>query len=280
MKLKAYLERSARSVDKALGRYLPSEKEEPRAIHRAMRYSVFSGGKRIRPILAIEAARTCRALRRAQGTGRPKDAMVAACAIELIHTYSLIHDDLPSMDNDDYRRGKPTCHRMFGEANAILAGDALLTLAFNIIATGMSPERGAGCARELSEAAGTRGMVGGQAIDIEWRDDDVGAKTLNTIHMLKTAKLFEVSTKLGAVSAGAGRKAASAMASFGASVGMAFQMVDDIIDGDGYAKLYGEEKARRDCESVVLEAKAALAVFGRKAQRLKDIADYLAERRK
>jgi len=272
MKLKEYLEHSAGAVDKALNTFLPKEKEEPTTIHKAMRYSVFSGGKRVRPILAVEAARTC--------CGKPKDAMVAACAIELIHTYSLIHDDLPSMDDDDYRRGKPTCHRVFGEANAILAGDALLTLAFNIIAARMDPKRGAAVARELSEAAGTRGMVGGQAIDLEWQGDDVDTKTLNNIHMLKTAKLFEVSTKLGAVSAGAGRKAAAAMAAFGASVGMAFQMVDDIIDGDGYAKLYGEEKARRDCESLVLEAKAALAVFGRKAQRLKDIADYIEERRK
>ena len=272
MKLKEYLEHSAGAVDKALNAFLPKEKEEPTTIHKAMRYSVFSGGKRVRPILAVEAARTC--------CGKPKDAMVAACAIELIHTYSLIHDDLPSMDDDDYRRGKPTCHRVFGEANAILAGDALLTLAFNIIAARMDPKRGAAVARELSEAAGTRGMVGGQAIDLEWQGDDVDTKTLNNIHMLKTAKLFEVSTKLGAVSAGAGRRAAAAMAAFGASVGMAFQMVDDIIDGDGYAKLYGEEKARRDCESLVLEAKAALAVFGRKAQRLKDIADYIEERRK
>ena len=184
------------------------------------------------------------------------------------------------MDNDDYRRGKPTCHRMFGEANAILAGDALLTLAFNIIACGTDPGRGAAVARELSEAAGSRGMVGGQAIDIEWQGDDVGARTLATIHMLKTAKLFEASAGLGALAAGAEKKKAQAMASYGASVGLAFQIVDDIIDNDGYSKLYGAEKARRDCESLVLEAKAAIATFGKKADRLKEIADHIAARRK
>lgn len=271
MDLQHYLQHQKALIDRALDRYLPSEKTEPKTIHKAMRYSVFSGGKRIRPILAIEAAKACGA--------SPNDAMVASCALEFVHTHSLIYDDLPSMDNDDYRRGKPTCHRMFGEANAILAGDALLTLAFNIVATGMDPKRGAAVARELSEAIGTRGLIGGQAIDLEWQGDEVDGKTLGTINMLKTAKLFEASTRIGAIAAGSCRKHERALAAYGMSVGMAFQMVDDIIDGDGYVKVYGAEKARRDCEATTLEAKAALAVFGRRAGRLKEIADLIEERR-
>ncbi|MBI5144342.1 MAG: polyprenyl synthetase family protein, partial [Candidatus Omnitrophica bacterium] len=198
MNIKYYLKNLKDRIDKSLDEYLPSEKAYPKAIHWAMRYSVFSGGKRMRPILAIESCKVCK--------GRLKDVLPAACAIELIHTYSLIHDDLPAMDDDDYRRGRPTSHKVFGEANAILAGDALLALAFNIIAKEANGRRGLEVIRELSEAIGTRGMVGGQIVDLEFKNKKLDKKTLNYINRFKTSRLFEASTKIGAIAAQSSKK--------------------------------------------------------------------------
>ncbi len=203
-------------IDKKLAAYLPSEKREPRVLHAAMRYGVFPGGKRIRPAILIEAAAAC--------GGKQIDAVPAACAVELIHTYSLIHDDLPSMDDDDYRRGALSCHKKFGEAIAILAGDALLTLAFEIISKEYNPEVSAAMIKELAAAIGSKGMVAGQALDI------TSYKDKRKVNSLKTAKLFEASAALGAISANASAARIMAMRRFGASFGMEFQAADDIAD--------------------------------------------------
>ena len=249
------------NIERALRACLPSEKKEPKTLHGAMRYSVLSGGKRIRPTIVIEACRAC--------GGSARDVMPMACAIEIVHTYSLIHDDLPAMDDDDYRRGKSSCHRAFGEAAAILAGDALLTLAFNIIARISCPETAARASLELSEAIGAGGMVGGQALDLE------SGHEIGRINELKTAKLFEVSAKLGAIAAGAGRKETDAMARYGLYFGRAFQVADDITDGAGYLKASGAPRAKRDVLRMIKESKKNLAVFGIKANGLRRIADGL-----
>lgn len=265
MRLKRYLAYLRDSVDKSLKEYLPPGKRKPQDLHKAMRYSVFSGGKRIRPILTIESCIAC--------GGSLKGAMPIACAIELIHTYSLIHDDLPAMDDDDYRRGKPTCHKVFGEANAILAGDALLSLAFGIISKWARPELCARLTGELSDAIGPRGMVGGQALDMEFSKEN--APELNRINTLKTARLFEISTKLGAIAALSPARYAKAMARFGRDFGMAFQIADDIHDNGPYIKVFGPGKARKSYENLMKRATGALKVFGRKAGRLKEIANNI-----
>ena len=253
-------------IDRKLDEYLPKESEEPKCLHKALRYSVFSGGKRLRPILAIESAKAC--------GGHLKDVMPAACAIELVHTYSLIHDDLPSMDDDDYRRGKKACHVVFGEANAILAGDALLTLAFNIIAEGLEPKTGMKVIKELSAAVGSQGMVGGQALDLETNRK----KDLVKVNRLKTAKLFKASAKIGAITAHAGEKKTNALASYGVNLGMAFQIADDIIDRGDYAKIFGMEKARSDLRNLIKKAKDHLKVFGRPETVLLEMADRILDR--
>lgn len=243
-----------------LEKYLPAGGD---IIKKAMRYSVLSGGKHIRPLIMIEACTLCK--------GSVKDAMPVACAIEFIHTYSLIHDDLPSMDNDDFRRGKPTCHKIFGEANAILAGDALLTLAFNIIAKYAKPKIGLNIIKEVSEAIGVDGMVGGQALDIEFekakkKDKDI----LKKINLLKTAKLFEVSAKSGALIAGAGSREVKALQGFGLYFGLSFQAADDHLDG--------ESKTRKEAFSLIEKAKKELKIFGKRAEILRTIADYVVKR--
>jgi geranylgeranyl diphosphate synthase type II len=266
MDIKKHLKGRRAVIDKALRGFLPGSDKKPKVLHRAMRYSVFSGGKRIRPIIVLEAALAC--------GGAARAAIPAACAVELIHAYSLVHDDLPAMDDDDIRRGKPTSHKAFGEANAILSGDGLLTLAFNIIARHSGPAAAVEAA-ELSEAIGTHGMVGGQAVDIELHDKKKSAKKLEYINCLKTAKLFEASAKLGAIAAGAGAVKVKAMAAYGVRLGAAFQIVDDIMDDDGYAELFGDEKARRDASDLIDKAKAALKPFGSKAKTLSAIADHV-----
>jgi geranylgeranyl diphosphate synthase type II len=264
-------------IDKALDGYLPKISEGPRIIRKAMRYGVFPGGKRIRPIIVLEACRACgrkgsgAALRRAAKTGdrrKNKDALAAACALELVHAYSLIHDDLPSMDDDDFRRGKPSCHKKFGEANAILAGDALLTLAFNILAEGLEPKAAVRAIRELSEAAGARGMVGGQALDIAKH------KNRATVNRLKTAKLFEAAAKIGAISAGASEKEIRAMAGYGINLGITFQLADDLADKEGPG-ISGASSARCEAGRSIRKARDALKMFGPAADRLRKIADLI-----
>lgn len=252
-------------IDKSLDKFLPKASGEPKALHAAMRHSVFSGGKRIRPIVVVESCVAC--------GGRASDAMPAASAIELIHTYSLIHDDLPSMDDDDYRRGKPSCHKAFGEANAILAGDALLTLAFNIVAKNYKPAVCASIVKELSQAIGAKGMVAGQALDIEMSGRKKDKRTKTLINRLKTAKLFEVSAKIGAIAGSANAKKALSMAKYGAYLGEAFQITDDIIDGESGFSV-------KDAAAAITRSKKALKAFGEPAKKLKEIADLILTRTK
>ena len=242
MRLPAFFEEDRQAVEQALERLLPPETTPPPSIHRAMRYSVFAGGKRVRPILCMEAARIFSA--------DVQPATHAGCALEFIHTYSLIHDDLPALDNDDLRRGKPTCHKQFGEAAAILAGDALLTLAFQTLAeTPLAAERRVAALQEVSRAAGTvRGMVGGQVADLEAEGKAVQPEMLEYIHRSKTAALIRASVVTGP-SAAARRKWTWSGCDASANVGWAFQVVDDILDVEessaALGKTAGKDQRKR-----------------------------------
>jgi geranylgeranyl diphosphate synthase, type II len=292
MNLPDFFEQDRVAVDAALDRLLPAETTEPRSIHTAMRYSVFAGGKRIRPILCLETARIF--------LEDVAPAMHAGCAIEFIHTYSLIHDDLPALDNDDLRRGKPTSHKQFGEATAILAGDALLTLAFQVIGQSAgSPERVVAILDEVSSAAGTvNGMVGGQVADLESEGQAVAAPTLEYIHRSKTAALIRASVTTGAISAGAGLNDVARLRRFGETIGWAFQVTDDILDVEEssaalgktagkdiaqqkatYPAVYGLEKSHEIAADLSKKAIAELDAFGERAARLRALAEFLVSRR-
>jgi geranylgeranyl diphosphate synthase type II len=292
MKLPAFFEEDRQAVEQALERLLPAETTPPPSIHRAMRYSVFAGGKRVRPILCMEAARIFSA--------HVEPAITAGCALEFIHTYSLIHDDLPALDNDDLRRGKPTCHKQFGEAAAILAGDALLTLAFQTLAeTPLAAERRVDAMQEVSRAAGTvHGMVGGQVADLEAEGKPVQPEMLEYIHRSKTAALIRASVVTGAICGGAGAADVERLRCFGESIGWAFQVVDDILDVEEssaalgktagkdqaqkkatYPALYGLEKSREFAGELVGKAIAELAPYAERAARLRQLAEFLAARR-
>ena len=296
MNLPDFFEQDRLAVDAALDRLLPAQTTEPISIHTAMRYSVFAGGKRIRPILCLEAARIFEP--DIQPDASP--AMHAACAIEFIHTYSLIHDDLPALDNDDLRRGKPTCHKKFGEATAILAGDGLLTLAFQII--GESPtsaERTLAALQEVSSAAGTvKGMVGGQVADLESEGKRVEPQTLEYIHRSKTAALIRASVSTGAISAGAGIADVARLRKFGETIGWAFQVTDDILDVEEssaalgktagkdiaqqkatYPAVFGVAQSHEIAAKLANDAIAQLDSFGERASRLRALAEFLVHRR-
>ena len=279
-------------VDSELDRLVPSETAAPETIHRAMRYSLFAGGKRIRPILCLEAARAV--------SGSFSAALPAACALEMVHTYSLIHDDLPALDNDDYRRGKLTNHKVFGDAMAILAGDALLTTAFQVLAEiDAPPDRKVRMIAELAAAAGTLGgMIGGQVADLEGEGKPPDAQLLETIHRAKTGALLRASLRLGAIFAGAAEPEYEALSCYGEHVGLAFQIVDDILDVEESSEALGKtagkdaqqqkitfpavyglehsrEMAARECE----RAHAVLAPFGERALRLHELADLIVRRK-
>ena len=257
-------------IEKELRRLLRVHQARPLSIHKAIQYAAFTGGKRFRPVLALSACEAC--------GGKPKDAILGALAIELIHTYSLVHDDLPALDNDDMRRGKPTCHKKFGEANAILAGDALLTLAFEWI-SGITPaDRAVRILREIATAAGTRGMIGGQVADLE---SPAQKKTLaqhDFISRYKTGALIRVSVVAGAIAAGANRRALKAMTQYGECLGLAFQVVDDILDKDGYCKVMSVKAATVKAVRLIERAKKEVRMFGCKAQPLVFLADFLRSR--
>jgi len=292
MKLPAFFEEDRLSVDAALERLLPADSVPPSSIHTAMRYSVFAGGKRIRPILCFETARIFK--------GDVSAAHYPACAIEFIHTYSLIHDDLPALDNDDLRRGKPTCHKKFGEAIAILAGDALLTLAFESIgATPVPAERRVAILTEVATSAGTvNGMVGGQVADIEAEGKRVEPQMLEYIHRSKTAALIRASITAGALCAGASDNDVARLRRFGETIGWAFQVTDDILDVEEssaalgktagkdiaqekatYPAVYGLERSHAIANDLATKAIAELAPFGERALRLREIAEFLVLRR-
>lgn len=292
--LAAYLAERRRLVDAALDRVLPPEDAPPPTIHRAMRYSVLAGGKRLRPILVIAGAEAV--------GGTAELVLPTACALELIHTYSLIHDDLPAMDDDDFRRGRPTNHKVFGEAIAILAGDALLTLAFRLMAENAArvaePRLICQVVAEVATAAGTEGMVGGQVIDIESEGRTVAPATLDEIHTRKTAALIRAALRAGALLAGADAAALAAIGAAGERLGLAFQIVDDILDVEGnleelgktagsderkrkatYPALHGLDASRRRARMLIEEAKAALLPLGPPAEPIRALADFIFERR-
>jgi len=292
MKLSAFFEEDRVAVDAALERLLPAEATPPASIHMAMRYSVFAGGKRMRPILCIESARIF--------DSEVTPAFHPACAIEFIHTYSLIHDDLPALDNDDLRRGKPTCHKKFGEAIAILAGDGLLTLAFETIgATPVAAERRAAILTEVAAAAGTiNGMVGGQVADIEAEGKRVDPQMLEYIHRSKTAALIRAAITAGALCAGAGSDDVARLRRFGETIGWAFQVTDDILDVEEssaalgktagkdiaqqkatYPAVYGLDRSHEIAKELATKAIAELAPYAERAARLREIAEYLVLRR-
>ncbi|NMC96733.1 MAG: polyprenyl synthetase family protein, partial [Deltaproteobacteria bacterium] len=235
MFLKAYLEDRQNIVEEALQRYLP-EDGFPSDIYKAVHYSVFNGGKRIRPILCLAAAEAV--------GGDLVPAIPVACALELIHSYSLIHDDLPSMDNDDFRRGKPTCHKVFGENMAILAGDALLTEAFVLLSRAekvmLSAERRLAIIQEIANAAGINGMVGGQALDVISEKTGADETILQDIHRRKTGALIVAAVKSGAVMFNAGKDKIQALTEYGMHVGLAFQIADDILNVEGDSRLMGK----------------------------------------
>ncbi len=290
--LKAYLSERREAVDAALERFLPSVSARPQRLHEAMRYSVFSGGKRLRPILALTAYEL---------TGGEGDAVLApACATELIHTYSLIHDDLPAMDDDDTRRGRPTCHKAFDEATAILAGDALLPLAFEIVAREerLTPERRLAVVAELAAANGLAGMVGGQVADMEGEGTAVTVEAVEFIHLNKTARPLRAAVLVGALAAGAPSDVVAALSTFGERMGLAFQIADDLLDVTGteeemgkavgkdegrgkltYPAAVGVSGATARAKELTEEALAALDVFGDRAWALREIARFVVERR-
>ncbi|MFH1024463.1 MAG: farnesyl diphosphate synthase [Planctomycetota bacterium] len=284
-------EKNRRCVEAALRRFLARPPECPSLLHRAMTYSVRAGGKRLRPVLALLATEAC--------GGRTRDVLPAACAIELIHTYSLIHDDLPAMDDDDFRRGRPSNHKMFGEGMAILAGDGLLTVAFELVAR-RTPRKAVvpALVAEIAAAAGWAGMVGGQAVDLLSEGKRPEHGTLKYIHRHKTAALLRASVMVGGIAAGASPKVLRALASYGEHVGIAFQMADDILDICGSTKelgktagkdaaarkmtwpaLVGLDRTRTQAARHARIAREAVSGFGEKGRALAGIADFIVSRR-
>jgi geranylgeranyl diphosphate synthase type II len=292
--IRAYLEEKKRLIDAALTKTLPLETGYPSTLCKAIRYSVLNGGKRIRPILALAAFDA--------SEGQGEAIFPFACALELIHTYSLIHDDLPAMDDDDFRRGKPTVHRVFGEAVAILAGDALLSEAFRIMSRAAVEHRtdpvvAVGILHEISMTTGLHGLVGGQAVDLESEGRDVDLPTLEYIHTHKTGALILTALRTGAKVGGASPEKLEAVTRYGERVGLAFQIVDDVLDIVGessalgkpvgsdearrkatYPRIVGFEESKRLAENLVEEAIANLKPLGERGEALEGIARYLIER--
>jgi geranylgeranyl diphosphate synthase type II len=302
--LHSYFRTRGKMVDQAINQLMDTTKSQPEIIHESMRYSVFAGGKRLRPILVLAGAEICGA--------KPAIALPTAAAMELIHTYSLVHDDLPAMDDDDLRRGRPTNHKVYGEAIAVLAGDALLTKAFELVGRnakirGVSPKAIPEIVALIAHGAGTFGMIGGQVMDIEmdggkWKKRGSAKnpvhldQILRSIHKHKTAALIRTSLQAGALLAGATSSEFSRLGEYGEKIGLAFQIADDVLDVTAdkkklgkkgsdaknqkltFVALYGLDESRRRATALIEEAKAALDPFGRKAQVLKQLANYIVER--
>jgi len=294
MSFKEELVRQASLVDKALNEYLPPAGSYPSVIHEAMRYSVFAGGKRLRPALVLASAKAV--------GGDEKKVLPAACAIELLHTYSLVHDDLPAMDNDDLRRGRPTSHKVYGEAIAVLVGDALLTLAFGLLAgLPQTGPLGAGgvvhVIAEVAEAAGTAGLIGGQVVDILSAEKLVDKQTLKYIHSCKTGALYRASVRVGAMLSGASPEQLNKLTVYAENLGLAFQIVDDILDIEGdeqklgkpvgsdvknqkatYPALHGLSGAKEMARQAVEQATGALYHFGSEADFLRGLIYFVLQR--
>ena len=292
--LETTLESGRQTIDAALERLLPPANQKPESIHRAMRHSVFAGGKRLRPILCMEAGRAV--------SGKlPADIEELGCALEMLHTYSLIHDDLPALDNDDLRRGRPTCHVVFGEATAILAGDALQTCAYQALSKLRCPsDARVVIIKEISAATGTvNGMIGGQVLDLEAEHQPADAETLEYIHRSKTGALITASLVSGGIYAGTNSGAVERLRKFGQEVGLAFQIVDDVLDVTQsseqlgktagkdtatekatYPALFGIEESLTKADALVRSGCAALDGFGERGQTLKELAQFLVQRKK
>ena len=285
------LETARRVVDDALESCLRQLSPEcPPRLREAMHYSLLAPGKRLRPALALLACEAC--------GGDPRAALPAACALEMIHTYSLIHDDLPAMDDDDLRRGRPTCHKQFDEATAILAGDALLTLAFEVLARDVRPAEAAACCVDLASAAGAEGMVGGQMADLEAESNPIATgEALEAIHRRKTGRLLCSAVTLGGRIGGASPQSLSNLRNYGLAVGLAFQIADDLLDVEGaqekmgksvgkdanhgkltYPALWGLEESRRRAAALVAQACQAVEVFGERGRRLESLARFIIAR--
>ncbi|HAJ33890.1 MAG TPA: hypothetical protein DCK79_11175 [Candidatus Atribacteria bacterium] len=286
MNFKKYLENKKNIIDKALDEYLPLEENPPSIIHKAMRYSVFGGGKRIRPILTLATAELF---------GRDTESVIkAACGIELIHTFSLIHDDLPCIDNDDFRRGKPSNHKVFGEAIALLAGDALLVSGFDLIIKNsevkeIKKRSILKMIKETSFYVGTENMLGGQVEDITLKNEDITKADLINLYMKKTAALICLSIRAGAILSGANQRQLKALTKYGENIGLAFQIVDDMLDimqdqrdtgKPTYANKFGMKESKSEAERLIKEAKKSLKIFNQKADTLKSLADYLLTRKR
>jgi len=293
--LNAYLKERKLLVEEALEHYLPPQKGFYNPIVEAMRYSLFAGGKRLRPILCLAATEIV--------GGKKETALPVACALEMIHTYSLIHDDLPAMDNDDFRRGKPTNHRVFGEAMAILAGDGLLTEAFYLLTypdllAKIPPAQLVWISHLIAQAAGFRGMVSGQVMDLEATGKEIGLEELKAIHDHKTGALIRVAVESGAIIGGGNKTEVEALKEYGTQIGLAFQIVDDVLDIEGnpeemgknigsdvpqqkatYPKLVGLNEAKEMAQTCIKRGIHALKPFGERAMPLKALAQYIIERR-
>ena len=291
MDLRRYIAARQKKIEQALNRFLPKESVRPATIHKAMRYSLFAGGKRLRPILCLAAAEAC--------GGTIANAIPLACAIECIHTYSLVHDDLPSMDNDDFRRGRATCHKVFGENMAVLAGDALLTIAFEIISRAKPARRYdmSTLLREVAVAAGSQKLIAGQVADLEAEGKPANRDQLRYIHENKTSAILTTSVRLGAMSANATAAQLNAITKFGRALGLAFQVIDDILDvtqtseklGKSagkdiaakkatYPSVIGLDESRSEAKRLTRNAHSALSAFDRDGEALHALANYLLER--
>lgn len=291
MDLKTYLATRAAEVELALDAFLPKAKERPATIHAAMRYSVFAGGKRLRPVLCLTAAEAC--------GGEISNALAPACAVELMHTYSLVHDDLPAMDDDDLRRGRPTCHKVYGEGMAVLCGDALLTESFLVLAaTPVTKRYGTrDYIAELAETGGSRKLIGGQVMDLEGEGKKLTKRDLVRIHEAKTAVLLTTSLRLGGMTANATPAELEALTKFGYALGLAFQVIDDILDvtqttevlgktagkdqaveKSTYPAILGLNASRKEAARLTKAAMNALKEFGKSGTRLREIATHLLKR--
>lgn len=295
MNIKDYLEKNRVDVDRFLDSVMPGSTTPPTTLHESMRYSLMAGGKRVRPILVIAAA---------EAVGQPTPGLMPiACSLELIHTYSLIHDDLPAMDNDDFRRGKPTNHKIYGDAMAILAGDALLTMAFDLcshpdLMKGCDPARQVRLIQELAYGSGNMGMVGGQVFDIQAENKDIDLPTLQNIHKHKTGMLIRAAVRMGALVAGAHDRQLDDLTRYAEDVGLAFQIADDVLNVTGtreelgknpntdaergkktYPTFHGADGARKLADDCVARAIARLSRFGPAADPLREIARYITSRK-
>jgi len=294
VEIQRYLQERKALVDDALARYLPGEEHYPPVIFQAMRYSLFAGGKRVRPILAIAAAEAVGAT--------AAEVMPLACALECIHTYSLIHDDLPALDNDDYRRGRLTNHKVFGEANAILAGDGLLTFAFELLSDARHwphyrPEHILPVVYDIAYAIGGFGMIGGQVVDLQVEGQEVDLPTLQYIHAHKTGALLRISVRSGAILGGGTLREVEALTEYGRHIGLAFQIMDDILDVRGderlmgkalrkdeerhkatYPRLVGLAEAEKQAQAAVTAGIAALEPFGARGELLHALAQFIITR--